>query len=362
MMVRSITATAPAKVILFGEHAVNRGQTALAVSVGLYSTCTLTLLTQDEATMSKESQSEIYTFHSKGQQLFSSTTTRHAILKLGQIIDTHRANSDYAEIQKIVSSDFFAPVKYVLAALGDALPPSLEISCASIIPQLAGLGSGGSTFVALAAALTRMLGQEGEPRQIAAWALRGDIVAHGGTASGLDTQTSLYGGAIRYTLDVQGEPIPHADGLTLVIGNTGIFAATSEVNARVRRWLADCPTRLHYFHEIGLLAQLAEAALCEGDWHYLGHLFNLNQLLLERIGVSCPELDTLIDASLEAGALGAKLSGSGGGGIMIALVTAATVAPVAQAITETGGTAIVVPVGVPGVIVDNVLMVDPASR
>lgn len=188
------------------------------------------------------------------------------------------------------------------------------------------------------------------PRQIAALALRGDTIAHGGGASGLDTQTSLYGGVIRYTAEREGEPIPWVDGLQLVIGNTGIFAATSIVNGRVRQWLREQPVRMHYFAEIGLLSRQAEAALASGDWRLLGQLMNLNQLLLERIGVSCPELELLNEAALGTGALGAKLAGSGGG-IMIALVLPADVEPVAHAIEQAGGTAIIVPVGVPGLVV-----------
>jgi mevalonate kinase len=186
-------------------------------------------------------------------------------------------------------------------------------------------------------------------RRIAGWAQRGDVVAHGGVASGLDTQTSLHGGAIRYTAERQGEPAALGEGLALVVGNTGVLAATSEVNGRVRRWLAEQPARIHYFHEIGLLARHAEAALRDGDWPELGRLMNLNQLVLERIGVSCPELERLNETALAAGALGAKLSGSGGGGIMVALVTPGTAGPVARAIVAAGGQAIVAPVGVAGV-------------
>jgi len=333
---QTVSATAPAKAILLGEHAVNRGQMALAVSVGLYATCTL---------QGWEGGAAEYHFTSGDQQ---QTTARAAILELGRTIDTYCAAANYAAIQQLACSDFFAPAKYVLAAAGEALPSSLHIGFASTIPQSAGLGSGGASFVALATALAQVLQYAAVPDQIAAWAQRGDMVAHGGVASGLDTQTSLYGGAIRYTAAHEGESIPYADDLTLVIGNTSVIAATSAVNGRVRAWLEERPVRMHYFREIGLLARLAEQALREGNWPELGHLLNLNQLLLERIGVSSPELETLIDASLATGALGAKLSGSGGGGIMIALVTPATVESVAQAIERAGGTAIVAPIGVRG--------------
>lgn len=344
-----ITATAPAKAILLGEHAVNRGQTALAVSVGLHATCTLLLdpqpLQAKADGVTGVGANDGYRFETDGHE---QTTSRRAILELGHAIDGYRAASDYVSVQELASNDFFAPTKYVLAALGEALPAGMHVRFSSTIPQFVGLGSGGASFVALGAAMNAMLGEVWDAHKIAGLALRGDIIAHGGIASGLDTQTSLYGGAIRYTVERQGESVLYAQGLMLVIGNTGVVAATSEVNGRVRAWLAERPTRLHYFHEIGLLSRLAEVALREGNWRELGQLLNLNQLILERIGVSCPELERLNGAALEAGAMGAKLSGSGGGGIMIALATPETAAGIAAAITQAGGQAIVAPIGVAG--------------
>jgi mevalonate kinase len=329
------TATAPAKVILIGEHAVNRGAAALAVSVGLLARCTVTLETE---------QGYRFTGGDHTQQ-----TTRDDILTLGQTIDRARAEAAYGTIQLLAASDFFAPAKYALAALGNTLPPALDVRFESEIPQAAGLGSGGATVVALVAAVSQVLREDGSPRRLAALAHRGDIVAHGGVASGLDSQTSLYGGGIRYTAAHEGEPIAVANGLSLVIGHSGVVAATSVVNGRVREWLGERPSRGHYFQEIGLLARHAEEALHDGDWPELGRLMNLNQLILERIGVSCPELEALNQAALEAGAYGAKLSGSGGGGIMVALVAPDRSEQVAAAIAKAGGKPIVAPVGVPGV-------------
>jgi mevalonate kinase len=110
---------------------------------------------------------------------------------------------------------------------------------------------------------------------------------------------------------------------------------------------------MHYFHEIGLLSRHAETAIQQGDWPELGRLMNLNQLILERIGVSSPELERLNDTALEAGALGAKLAGSGGGGIMIALVTPESAAHVAAAIRTAGGTPISAACAVPGAHVES---------
>lgn len=333
-----IRVTAPAKAILFGEHAVNRGQPALAVSVGLFASCTLS-----RAGSAIELQAGPH--HQR--------TTRGEILAFGRSVDGWRASEAYAAIQRCAAEDFFAPARYVLAAPGDALPEAMHISLSSTIPPSSGLGSGGAVFAALATGLAALLGCSGDKRLIADWARRGDIVAHGGVASGLDTQTSLYGGAIRYTAESEGEPVAYQRDLSLVIGDTGVIAATSFVNGCVRAWLAEDAVRMHYFQEIGLLSRYGQQALAAGDWPELGRLMNLNQLLLERIGVSCPELEACNRAALASGALGAKLAGSGGGGIMIALAPPDRIERVASAIAGAGAVPYVVPVGVPGASVEQ---------
>jgi mevalonate kinase len=336
------TAKVPAKVILIGEHAVNRGAMALAVSVGRYASVEVRI--QDSG-FRRDVDSGGIVLASGERQLF---TSREAVLALGRKIDGWRTAEDYTAMQALAANDYFAPAVYVLAAAGEALPEHIDIRFQSEIPLSAGLGSGGAAFVALASCLAQLVGGDASPKQIAAWARRGDILAHGGVASGLDTQTSLYGGAIRYTAQHEGEPVPFAPGLQLVIGNSGVFAATSAVNTKVRGWLAERPLRMHYFAEIGLLARHAEIALRDGDWPELGRLMNMNQLILERIGVSCPELEQLNEAALAAGAYGAKLSGSGGGGIMVALVDDEHRDAVAAAIEDAGGSALIAPVGVAG--------------
>jgi mevalonate kinase len=332
--------TAPAKAILFGEHAVNRGQAALAVSVGLRARCEL------------EVTGDAFCFEGAGH---AQHTTRAEIIALRHDVDAWREAQDYNRIRALAQEDFFAPQKYILAhAFGEGLPASMHIRFESEIPPSSGLGSGGATFVALAKAIaltslnsltptlshpsTAAQEERGTEREseIGRWAWLGDVIAHGGIASALDTQTSLLGSAIRYTKDEWGRRVPCHPSLSLVIGHSGVSAATSEVNTRVREWLAGDPTRMRYFEMIGVLSDAAQERLAMGDWKELGKLMNMNQLVLEKIGVSCPELERLIEAALQAGALGAKLSGSGGGGIMIALVTPETTMDVAQALKDAG--------------------------
>lgn len=339
-MPAEVTARAPGKVILFGEHAINRGQPALSASVGLYATCRL-----------RQTEERGITFRSDAAGHAEQRVERDAVLALGRAVNGYRADEDYESIRQLARSDFFAPQQYILAsALGDSLPEGLEITFTSQVPRSGGLGSGGASFAALATALGVFTGRSADRERIADWAHRGDIVAHGGVASRLDSQTSLCGGVIRFTAAAGlGEPVPFHPELTLVIGNTGVTAATSEVNSRVRRWLAESPKgRIRYFETIGLLSRTALPALQAGDWPELGRLMTLNHLVLEKIGVSSLELEQLIDAALAAGAYGAKLAGSGGGGIMVALADPERAPAVAAAIEAAGGAPLTPLLAVPG--------------
>ncbi|MCU0502221.1 MAG: mevalonate kinase, partial [Anaerolineae bacterium] len=90
------------------------------------------------------------------------------------------------------------------------------------------------------------------------------------------------------------------------------------------------------FDHIGAVAEAARAAICAGETEALGPLMDANHALLQEIGVSCAALDALVAAARAAGARGAKLSGGGRGGNMIALVTEATASPVADALRSAG--------------------------
>ena len=118
--------------------------------------------------------------------------------------------------------------------------------------------------------------------------------------------------------------------------STGITASTSEVVGDVRKGREDDRTGYDAMEARYMaIYDQAEPAIQAGDWPTVGRLANENHALLQDLGVSCTELDTLVDAARAAGAIGAKMSGTGRGGLMLAITPdAATQDAVAAALEK----------------------------
>jgi mevalonate kinase len=186
--------------------------------------------------------------------------------------------------------------------------------------------------------------------ELVAVAWQGDIIAHGGVASSLDSSTIVWGGLIRYTVKDGAEALPITTALPLVAGNTFVEdRSTAKLNTHVRKWLEAHPAKMHLFGDMGYLVQQIVIALENNDMPALGHLLNLHQLIQDKIGTSAPENEQVIEAASGAGALGAKISGAGGGGIIIALVKPGQEEAVSAAIDAAGGQSFIVTTGTEGV-------------
>lgn len=334
-----ITASAPAKVILLGEHAVNRGQAAVAAAIGVRAE--VAVRATAETVFEIRSDMRVDRTRLGDLQGFAGT------------VDALRERGRLEEIATLAAEDFLAPMRYVLARLSSCTGlQGAEVTIRSPIPIGAGLGSGAAVAAALAVAVACATGTPLEPSEVAELAWAGDTVAHGGVASALDATTCTLGGVVRYQ-EPKGGRRMRSEPLTLVVADTGVPASTATVNANVRALLAAAPDLHRHFREIGLLAEAAAAAADRGQLDRIGDLMNLNQIVLERLGVSCDEIDALVGAALDAGALGAKLSGSGGGGIVVALVEPVRAAGVADAMEEAGGAVFVTHVSGDGARVDT---------
>lgn len=328
-------ASAPAKVILLGEHAVNRGQPALVTAVDLRAHCTAGPGANGRFALRSGDRD-------RGLSL-------DELRRLRAEVDALRAAGKTEAIRAWARAEFFAPAAYVLATfLADYPLPGLVITWQSAIPIGSGLGSGAAASSALVLALCGAAEIVLPARERATLAWQGDIIAHGGIASGLDSSGATMGGVVRYSVADGPRPLPPCPPLPVVVGDTGVRASTADVNGRVRAWLEANPAGMGIFDRIGALVDGAQRAVATGDLPALGAAMDRNQALLAEIGVSSPEIERLVGAARGAGALGAKLSGSGGGGIIVALCPPERLAAVAAAIEAAGGRAMITRAGAEG--------------
>jgi mevalonate kinase len=214
--------------------------------------------------------------------------------------------------------------------------PSLEIRISSSIPVASGLGSGAAVTVALVRALSTHLNLPMTDEQINAFAYEIEKLHHG-TPSGIDNTVITYARPVYF---IRGQPIETftpAQPFTIVIGDSGISAPTKESVGDVRKlWESDKAHWEKVFDAVGEITREAKQAIESGHLQNLGRLMDENHRLLQKMTVSSPALERLVEAARQAGAQGAKLSGGGRGGNMIALVEASKAETVAAALKEAG--------------------------
>jgi mevalonate kinase len=201
-------------------------------------------------------------------------------------------------------------------------PEHLRIVLGGDLPAMSGVGATGASSVAIVRALSEEFSLRLTDDEINAGGYQGEIAYHGPSTSGIDNMVSTYGGVVCLT---RGEPnvirkMRFMKPVEVVIGDTGIIANTKTLLAAVAERKKTFPER--YERILRSARQIAEEAMAgieRSDLKGIGRLMDRNQLLLEEAEISCPELDRLIKVCRDAGALGAKLTGSGGGGCMLAL-------------------------------------------
>jgi mevalonate kinase len=297
-----VKSSAPGKIILFGEHAVVYNRPALAVPV-----------TQ---------------VHADVEVLDSPRT---GILINAPGIDLHD------ELNSLPADHPIASVILKLFQHFDISEfPALNISITSTIPVASGLGSGAAVSVALIRTLSSYLSRSLTDAEVNSLAFEIEKLHHG-TPSGIDNTVITYNKPVYFIKGQPMETLRVGRPFTIVIGDTGISALTKESVGDVRRlWLRDRVNFENLFNEIAQIALIARRAIESGKPELLGELMDHNHALLQRLTVSSPELDKLVIAARDAGALGAKLSGGGRGGNMIALVEQTSAESVADALISAG--------------------------
>ena len=184
-----------------------------------------------------------------------------------------------------------------------------------------GIGASAASCVAIARALSEYFNLYFSDNRINELAYEGEKGYHG-TPSGIDNTASTYGGLVWFKKSKPNliERLDIQSPVEIVIANTGIVADTSRVVAGVRERKEKNPEKYNkIFNEAEKLVYDARKALERFDLKTVGALMDENHKLLQEIGVSCKELDFLVNLANDRGAYGAKLTGGGAGGNMIAL-------------------------------------------
>lgn len=140
------------------------------------------------------------------------------------------------------------------------------------------------------------------------------------TGSGFDVASAIHGGTLLFQPGGKVEPI-QVEPLPILIGFSGAKVSTTDLIKVVEARQAQDPSAIdQIFASIGEITRAAKTAMLQSDWKQVGGLVDRNQGYLEKLGVSVETLDRPIQAARQAGALGAKLSGAGGGDCMFAVV------------------------------------------
>ncbi len=197
----------------------------------------------------------------------------------------------------------------------------MRIQINSTIPIGRGMGSGAAVAVAVVRSVCQGLGRHLDADQVAELALEAEKVFHG-SPSGVDNMVVARDEPIYF---VSGRPARSiAVGPSVfrfVVADTGLASATREVVDQVKAGRDRDRARFDsFFWELGSMASVAREVIRSGSAEELGLCMNRAQQVLQALDVSCPELDKLVYVALENGAVGAKLSGGGRGGAMIALL------------------------------------------
>ena len=293
-------ASAPGKVYLFGEHAVVYGEPAVPCAIELRARVTATERGDDRLRVDADD------------------------LSIDGFTVTYGDGTDDRPDVDVPTPLLEAAMGYVSGAVAqareaaDAPDAGFDLTVESDIPLGAGLGSSAAVVVAAIDAATRELGVELAPEELADRAYRVEYDVQDGQASRADTFCSAMGGAVR----VQGEDRRRLAGvpnLPFVIGYDGGAGDTGELVAGVRALREEYGFAADTVSAIGDLVREGEAALKAGDVEEVGRLMDFNHGLLSALGVSSRSLDAMVWAAREADALGAKLTGAGGGGCIVAL-------------------------------------------
>lgn len=218
---------------------------------------------------------------------------------------------------RLYEEDTLSMAVYASLEYLDITEACIRCKIDSAIPEKRGMGSSAAISIAAIRAVFDYYKAELPHDVLEILVNRAEMIAHM-NPSGLDAKTCLSDQPIRFIKNVGFTELEMDLSAYLVIADTGVYGHTREAIQVVQNKGKDA---LPFLHALGELTQQAEDAIRQKDAEKLGQILSQAHLYLKEIGVSSPEADSLVETALSYGALGAKMSGGGLGGCIIALAT-----------------------------------------
>jgi mevalonate kinase len=235
--------------------------------------------------------------------------------------DERKTAKGYSEEKRLQQLE---SIERMLKAMGIDPKIALDIWVGGTLPGFSGLGASAASSVAIARAIAQELGMKISNQKINQVAYEAEK-AYAGNPSGIDNTAASYGGLMWFKKNMGGGPdkVEHLsiqEPVEIVIGSTGKVANTKAMVEGVAERKKANPQKYNpLFKRAEEIAFEGKKALVAGDFKKVGEIMNENHALLQEIEVSSKELNLLVDIARKQGALGAKLTGGGGGGCMTAL-------------------------------------------
>ncbi len=300
--------SAPAKIILLGEHAVVYGMPAIAAPI-------------------------------RSLRAYASAQPSDTALNIWSSELETRVSIDAP-----LSDDAARPMRQLLRMAANYFGISKatgELVIKSDIPFAGGLGSGAAVSAAVIRALAALFGREMPAEDLNQLVFEMEKIHHG-TPSGIDNTVVVYERPVYFERGKTLELLTVEAPCHIVIADTGRATKTREAVDRVRQRYAERQSETEeIFRRISQVVGSARRALESGAQPQLGALMSENHEMLRQLGISSPALDNLVEASIAAGALGAKLSGGGMGGNMIALADSSTLTALRRALSLAGAVSVI---------------------
>ena len=308
-----VIASAPAKIILLGEHFVVYGEPAIVMAIDK----------RVYARVEKRNDNRLH--------------VRSMDLNLEVFFENDSFRVEQGDLKEAKMK--FEPVKQAIEKVMEkhGQHVGLDIEINSTVPVGAGLGSSAAVIAATTAATGAILDVKLSKEDILRITYTAEKIVHG-APSGVDPAISTMGGTMLFQRDTGFKPLEVKTNIPLIIGDTGVERSTRVQVEKVRDLVDKYPrVTEHLMKAAREIVLRAIEALKENDLETLGTMMNINHALLYGIGVSDESLEWLANAARKAGALGAKLTGAGGGGCMIALAREEKLEQVSEAIQRSGG-------------------------